>query len=754
MEDSNRWNSTPRNIAVLNFGTNDKQNCVTILETALYLTEKYLGKIINSSYIYETVPEYIVLDEAKKIGKVREEQAPNKISWIKDLIENVEKSRYEESEDLIYECKELEMFLKNEKINESIIKEVNVKDYENETRKIIKQNDEIMKTNLEKCKDKYYTSYFFNLAVVIRTFVEDPLTMLVILKYIEQIMKRRESKKCQGEIFENRIIDIDILFFNNYTIFEKSIELKKNDIHNIIKKYIHIDHTSDQNRLEIIQNLSDKIEFLCIPHVYTKYRYSILLCLNDIIPEYKHNTFDETIRSTYKNYINKFEYKYQINIRENNRKLYVLKDKVSYLKEKTHIVGILNVNYDSFSDGGLFVDPVKAVDRIFEMTNDGATVIDIGGESSAPYVVPNPNVTERDLVIPVLKLFKEKWHAFEHEVVNNAEGCAIMDDNKKNAQRDTEGATILQKVRDAKPTISIDTVNYDLFKECVEDDLVDILNDISACTHNPDIIKLLKRKNKFYTVVLMHKRGNPHTMDKLTNYDNLINDIKKYLEDRLNFLVLNGIPRYRILFDVGLGFAKKHDQSIKLLQNIHVYDEYPLFLGYSRKRFIVHCMGKNSASNGGLELTKGKSDVPNGKSELANGKSELANGKSELANGKSELANGKSELANGKSELANGKSELANGKSELANGKSELANGKFELANGHSKLANGNASQLWNFKMNHMRQDKDQLLYQKNICGGLAIASYSYYKKVDLIRVHDVLETKAVLDVLASIHES
>ncbi|ANQ09895.1 Dihydropterin pyrophosphokinase-dihydropteroate synthase [Plasmodium coatneyi] len=678
MEDSNRRSSTPRNVAVLNFGTNDKQNCVTILETALYLTEKYLGKIINSSYIYETVPEYIVLDEANKIGKVTEGQPPNEISWIKDLIQSVEKSRYEENENLIYECKELEVFLKNEKINESLIKEVNIDHYENETRKIIQQNDEIMKKNLEQRTDKYYTSYFFNLAVVVRTFVEDPLSMLVILKYIEQIMKRRESKKRQGEIFENRIIDIDIIFFNNYTIFERNISLKKEDIYNTITKYIHINRSSDENRLEIIENLSDKIEFLCIPHVYTKYRYSILLCLNDIIPHYKHSTFDENIRSTYKNYVNKFEQKYHINLRKNNKRLYVLKDKVSYLKEKTHIVGILNVNYDSFSDGGLFVDPVKAVERIFEMTNDGASVIDIGGESSAPYVVPNPSITERDLVMPVLKLFKEKWHALEREVGNNTVDCTTM--------------------RDAKPIISIDTVNYDLFKECVEDELVDILNDISACTHNPDIIKLLKRKNKFYTVVLMHKRGNPHTMDKLTNYDDLINDIKKYLEDRLNFLVLNGIPRYRILFDVGLGFAKKHDQSIELLKHIHVYDEYPLFLGYSRKRFIVHCMGKNSTTNGGIELT--------------------------------------------------------NGGCKLTNRESKLTNGESKLTNGDSKLKNGDASQLWKFKMNHMRQDKDKHLYQKNICGGLAIASYSYYKKVDLIRVHDVLETKAVLDVLTSIHQS
>ncbi|GAW83490.1 hydroxymethylpterin pyrophosphokinase-dihydropteroate synthetase [Plasmodium gonderi] len=658
-------NNNQRNIAVLNFGTNDRSNCVTVLETALYLTEKYIGKIINSSYIYETVPEYVVLDETIRFEKVREKEIVYDINWVNDLVTTLERSRHEEGDDLIYECKELEKFLKNEKLNESTIQEVSVEKYEYETKNIIRANDEIMKKNLEQFKNKYYTSYFFNLTVIVRSFVEDPLSMLIILKYIEQIMKRKDAKKDLGEIFENRIIDIDILFFNNYTIFEKCINLKKEDVYKIITKYIHIDNNTNKKRLEIIQNLNDKIKFLCIPHVYTKRRYSILLCLNDIIPDYIHSTLNESINSAYNNYINKFEKIHCVNIRKNNKRLYVLKDKVSHLKEKTHIVGILNVNYDSFSDGGLFVNPTKAVERMFEMINDGASVIDIGGESSAPYVVPNPNITERDLVIPVLKLFKKEWNKLVYDMTNN-----VMDSQG-------EENMALQNMMNTKPIISIDTVNYDIFKECVDLDVVDILNDISSCTHNPDIIKLLKKKNKFYTVVLMHKRGNPHTMDKLTNYNDLIYDIKNYLKDRLNFLVLNGIPRYRILFDVGLGFAKKHDQSIKLLQHIHVYDEYPLFLGYSRKRFIAHCMEKNGTTNGHIKLS-----------------------------------------------------------------------------NGNKNEDKKDTSQIWRFKMNYMRQDKDQLLYQKNICGGLAIASYSFYKKVDLIRVHDVLETKAVLDVLTKIHQS
>ncbi|CRH02537.1 dihydropteroate synthetase, putative [Plasmodium relictum] len=644
----NSTDSNKRNIAVLNIGTNDKNNSVTILETAFYLIEKYIGKIINTSYLYETVPEYIILDEIKSIENVTneicEDYEINDINWLKDIVKALECSRYEENYDLIHECYEYDKFLKNEKLNESTIEEVAADDYELESKNLIKKNDEIMKENLEKYKNKYYTKYFYNVVVVVRSFVEDPLSMLIILKYIEQLMKRKNIKKRLK--FENRLLDIDILFFNNYTIFKKKIELEKSDIYKVFLKYINIE--KDKNKIyEIIETLKDEIQFLCIPHLYTRFRYSILLCLNDVIPQYKHPVLKEKISTLYNNCVKNFEEKYKINIKENNKKIYVLKDQLLYLKEKTQIVGILNVNYDSFSDGGLFADPSKAVDRIFEMINEGANVIDIGGESSAPFVVPNPKISERDLVMPVLRLFHQEWDKLESEL-------------KKDI---------------IKPVISIDTVHYDIFKECVEENFVDVLNDISACTNNPEIIKLLKKENKYLSVVLMHKRGNPHTMDKLTDYNNIVYDIKNYLVDRLNFLVLNGIPRYRIILDVGLGFAKKHDQSIKLLKDIHVYDDYPLFIGYSRKRFIAHCMNENSIIN------------------------------------------------------------------------------RKKEAFGDEKSENENKKKGWIFKMNNVRQDKDQLLYQKNICGGLAIASYLFYKKVDLIRVHDVLETKAVLDVLTKIHK-
>ncbi|CRG97677.1 bifunctional enzyme of folate synthesis, putative [Plasmodium gallinaceum] len=646
---TNSVNSNKRNIAVLNFGTNDKDNSIVILETALYLVEKYVGNVINTSYIYETMPEYLILDETEITENITDETCENyekkDISWLNEMIKTLESSRYEENNDLIHECYEFEKFLKNENLNESIINEVSVDDYEMESKNLIKKNDETFKKNLEKHERKYYTKYFYNIIVVVRSFVEDPLSMLIILKYIERLMGRQSIKNRLK--FENRLIDIDILFFNSYTIFKKKIELDKQYVYKVISKYINIENCSNKN-FEILETLKDEIEFLSIPHMYTKYRYSILLCLNDIIPQYKHKVLKEKISILYNNYVKNFENIHKINIKKNNKRIYVLKDKPLYLKEKTQIVGVLNVNYDSFSDGGLFVDPSKAVERIFEMINEGADIIDIGGESSSPFVVPNPKISERDLVIPVLKLFHQEWNKLESELEKNI----------------------------IKPIISIDTVHYNIFKECVDENFVDILNDISACTNNPEIIKLLKKKSKYLSVVLMHKRGNPHTMDKLTDYNDIVYDIKNYLEDRLNFLVLNGIPRYRIILDIGLGFAKKHDQSIKLLKDIHVYDDYPLLIGYSRKRFITYCMEENN-------LTDRK-------------------------------------------------------KKMLEEEKSE----------------NENKTKEWEFKMNNMRKDKDQLLYQKNICGGLAIASYLFYKKVDLIRVHDILETKAVLDVLTKIHKS
>ncbi|SBS98193.1 hydroxymethylpterin pyrophosphokinase-dihydropteroate synthetase, putative [Plasmodium ovale curtisi] len=728
---------TKRNIAVLNFGTNDKTNCVSILETGLYLTEKYIGKIINSSYLYETQPEYIILEKTNLDRRVTEEEFHSNIHEINEVITKLEKCKYEEEDKLIYKCEEYVNFINNEKINDKKIKEINVDIYKMETRKIIKENDKIMKINLEKYKNKYYTNYFFNLIVIVKTFIDNPLNMLVIIKYIEQLMKRKKKKKNLHK-FQNRIIDIDILFFNNFTILEKNINLNYDDIYNIITQFIFIkkdDNNSSSSsssssirsrgsisssgsisrsgsisnnnnnekkkrkkKNKMIERVKDSINFLCIPHVYTKYRYSILLCLNDILPNYKHVALGETINTLFTNYEYTFKYTHNINLKECNKRLYVLRDKIYYLKKKTHIVGILNVNYDSFSDGGLFVNPTIAVKRMFEMVNQGATVIDIGGESSAPYVVPNPSISERDLVLPVLKLFQEEWNKKEK--------------NKVGETISGEGVATGEKMHytTTKPIISIDTVNYDLFKECVEQNLVDILNDISACTNNPEIVRLLKRKTKYYSVVLMHKRGNPHTMDKLTQYNDLIYDIKNYLEERLNFLVLNGIPRYRILFDVGLGFAKKHDQSLKLLQHIHVYDDYPLFIGYSRKRFISHCMDQNCLTNTGAATNTGTN--------------------------------------------TGAATNTGTNKDAARNtGTNKDADADTDIMDDNPCNSSHDKKGKWLFQLNHMRGDKDRLLFHKNICGGLAIASYSFYKKVDLIRVHDVLETKAVLDVLAKIHQ-
>ncbi|CAD2113547.1 hydroxymethyldihydropterin pyrophosphokinase-dihydropteroate synthase, putative [Plasmodium vinckei] len=670
------------NIVVLNFGTTDKANAVTILETALYLTEKYIGKIVNTSYMYETVPEYIVLDKSNIPKNIIGEDDPYDVSSLNELVNGLEKSRYEnvfqEEESLVSQCEEYEIFLNNKDLFENKIKQVSVEEYETKTSNIIKENDEIMKINLEKHKNKYYTNYFYNLAGVFKSFIDDPLHLLVILKYIEHLMKRKNSKEV--EKFENRLIDIDILFFNNYTIFEKNINLTKDSLYSILCKYINIeyDNNSSDNcnkRLKDIDQIKDNIKFLSIPHVYTKHRYSILLCLNDIIPNYKHNTLKETINNLYEEFITSFSKLYNTCIKKYNKRLYVLKNEVLYLKEKTNIVGILNTNYNSFSDGGLFVKPDIAVRRIFQMINEGVDIIDIGGESSAPFVSHNPEIKERDLVIPVLELFEQEWNKMlqirKNEKIDKEEK-GIEKHNDKLNQNDIS----LQKKPSTiyKPPISIDTMNYDLFKECVDKNLVDILNDISACTNDPKIIKLLKKKNKYYSVVLMHKRGDPHTMDMLTQYEDVVYDIKKYLEERLNFLTLNGIPRYRIILDIGLGFAKKHDQSIKLLQNIHVYDDYPLFIGYSRKRFISHTLAQTC-----VEI------CPNTIAQNEN----------------------------------------------IQNDESDKNT----------------------FTVRNIRKDKDQYLYQKNILGGLAIASYCFEKKVEMIRVHDVFETRCVLDMMKKLHQ-
>lgn len=213
------------------------------------------------------------------------------------------------------------------------------------------------------------------------------------------------------------------------------------------------------------------------------------------------------------------------------------------LSTRTFIMGILNVTPDSFSDGGKYLEPEKAIEHAKRMIEDGADIIDVGGESTRPGSDPVRLEEELQRVVPVIKELSK--------VVN--------------------------------VPISIDT-----YKSKVAEAALDagacVVNDISAMTFDSDMVKVVKKYGA--SVVLMHIKGTPKNMQENPTYDNVIEEILKYLMDRVNVARDNGIKQ--IIIDPGIGFGKRFEHNIEIIRNLKVFREigYPLLVGPSRKSFI------------------------------------------------------------------------------------------------------------------------------------------------------------------------
>ncbi len=208
------------------------------------------------------------------------------------------------------------------------------------------------------------------------------------------------------------------------------------------------------------------------------------------------------------------------------------------------IMGILNVTPDSFSDGGKFLNPDAAVEHALRMAADGADFIDIGGESSRPGSDPVPLEEELRRVLPVLKALRSV--------------CDVP--------------------------ISIDTTKAGVAAAALEAGAV-LLNDISALRFDPEMLNVLRASEA--AVVLMHMQGEPKTMQDHPHYDNLIAEIRSFLEERIAFLLDAGIDRDRILVDPGIGFGKRLEDNFELLARLSEFSDLgPLLVGPSRKAFL------------------------------------------------------------------------------------------------------------------------------------------------------------------------
>jgi len=216
---------------------------------------------------------------------------------------------------------------------------------------------------------------------------------------------------------------------------------------------------------------------------------------------------------------------------------------------RPQVMGILNVTPDSFSDGGRFNGREQALLRAEQMLAEGASIIDIGGESTRPHATPVPLQEELDRVIPLVEALVQR----------------------------------------CDPIISIDTSSPEVFSAAAAAGAT-IWNDVRALSR-PGALEMAARLS--LPVVLMHMRGEPATMNDLAQYHDVTLDVHTELSFRIEEAFAAGIRMDNIIIDMGFGFAKDTPQSLKLLDEIWKLHslECPMMLGISRKRVLGEILG-------------------------------------------------------------------------------------------------------------------------------------------------------------------
>lgn len=211
-------------------------------------------------------------------------------------------------------------------------------------------------------------------------------------------------------------------------------------------------------------------------------------------------------------------------------------------------MGVLNVTPDSFSDGGCFSDASLAIERGKQMAAEGADIIDVGGESTRPGAAPVSSEIEIDRVIPVVKGLVE-----------------------------------------AGLTVSVDTSKAEVAREALIHG-ANIINDVMALAA-PGMAETCAEHG--CTVCLMHMKGEPRTMQLNPEYLDVVSDVYRFLEDRVEFAVRKGIARSQIWVDPGFGFGKTVQHNVELLRRFERFTELglPVVVGVSRKSFLGKLLG-------------------------------------------------------------------------------------------------------------------------------------------------------------------
>ncbi len=228
----------------------------------------------------------------------------------------------------------------------------------------------------------------------------------------------------------------------------------------------------------------------------------------------------------------------------------ICRGKTLTLGTNTHVMGILNVTPDSFSDGGNYLDVQKAIAHAETMVTQGATLIDIGGESSRPGA-PSISVDEElARVIPVIR--------------------ALADALDVPLSVDTRKAKVAQRALEVG---------------------AHIVNDITALSGDPDMPTIIAKMEA--GVVLMHMKGTPRTMQQAPEYNDVASEIFAWLEEKIRNAEAQGIDPERIMIDPGIGFGKTTEHNLEILKRLSEFRALnkPLLIGTSRKSFIGNVLG-------------------------------------------------------------------------------------------------------------------------------------------------------------------
>jgi dihydropteroate synthase len=218
-------------------------------------------------------------------------------------------------------------------------------------------------------------------------------------------------------------------------------------------------------------------------------------------------------------------------------------------------MGILNVTPDSFSDGGTYEDTGAAVAQAARLAAEGASIVDVGGESTRPGAGPVPAEAELRRVLPVI------------------EGI------------DALGLDV---------RISVDTMKLEVAEAAVAAGAT-YVNDVTAFRHDPDMAALVADRG--LDCCLMHMLGEPRTMQQEPRYEDVVDDVRAFLEERLAAAVAAGVPEERVQLDPGIGFGKTVEHNLELLRRLGELQAIgrPLVIGTSRKTFLGRITGREVA---------------------------------------------------------------------------------------------------------------------------------------------------------------